>query len=415
MTRVAGALDDYRQRIAEGPDGLGRARFGVVIARGRVAEWAARFPRHPYHAPLAVAPTAQVVDLARGIARGLVAEHLILVRTLRQAALEAEAPPDRPDRLEEIQSIGWEDLDAEEKASCPPLLVLGDDTALLEQGFEALGKLLESDLPVKVILLDGRGRLAAGTEPALVAMAHRSAFVLAGSPACPDHLSRGMADALAWPGPALIHLHAPSPERHGFAVDATLERARLAVEGRAHPLLRYDPGAEGLFGLRASLEGNPEPEEPWGGASFAEWAAGEARFSQHFEVLEGDGDLPLDDWLALAEAERGGRVPFIEIGEQRLAVSDPMAKAAGERLAVWNTLRELTGESSPFTEKVREALAAELQGDREAEIASLESEHAARLAEAQASADQQALDRLTDRLLTLSGFDASRPARSNGG
>ncbi len=81
MTRVAGALDDYRRRISEGPDGLGRARFGVVIARGRVAEWAARFPRHPYYAPLTVAPTAQGVDLARGIARGLVAEHLALVRT----------------------------------------------------------------------------------------------------------------------------------------------------------------------------------------------------------------------------------------------------------------------------------------------------------------------------------------------
>jgi pyruvate-ferredoxin/flavodoxin oxidoreductase len=246
-------------------------------------------------------------------------------------------------------------------------------------------------------------------------MAHRKAFVLAASPAYPDHLSRGMADALAWPGPALVHLHAPSPQRHGFPVAATLERARLAVESRAHVLLRYDPSAEGLFGLRASLEGNPEPEEQWGGASFAEWAAGEARFSQHFEALEGDGDLPLDDWLGLAESERSSRVPFVEIGERRLAVSGPMAKAAGERLALWNTLRELTGGSSPFTERIREALAAELQAEREAEIGALESEQAARVAEVQAGADRQALDRLTDRLLTLSGFDANRPAKSNGG
>jgi pyruvate-ferredoxin/flavodoxin oxidoreductase len=415
MTRVAGTLDDYRRCIAEGPDGLGRARFGVVIARGRVAEWAARFPRHPYYAPLTVAPTAQGVDLARGIARGLVAEHLALVRTLRRAALEADPPPDRTARLEAIESIGWEDLEAEERASCPPLLLLGDDTALLEQGFEALARLLESGLPVKVILLDGRGRLAAGPEPALVAMAHRSAFVLAGSPAHPDHLSRGMADALAWPGPALVHLHAPSPQRHGFAVDATLERARLAVEGRAHVLLRYDPGAPGLFGLRASLEGNPEPEENWGGASFAAWAAGEARFSQHFEALEGDSDLPLDEWLALAESERRGRVPFIEIEERRLGVSERMARAAAERLALWNTLRELTGGSSPFTESIREALAAELQAERETEIGALKSEHEARVAEVQAGADRQALDRLTDRLLALSGFDSNRPAKSNGG
>ena len=224
-----------------------------------------------------------------------------------------------------------------------------------------------------------------------------------------------MANALAWPGPALVHLHAPSPQRHGFPVAATLERARLAVESRAHPLLRYDPGAEGLFGLRASLEGNPEPEKQWGGASFAEWAAGEARFSVHFEALEGDGDLSLDDWLGLAESERSSRVPFVEIGERRLAVSSPMAQAAGERLALWNTLRELTGASSPFTERIREALAAELQAEKETEIGALQSEHEARVAEVQASADRQALDRLTDRLLTLSGFDANRPAKSNGG
>ena len=78
-------------------------------------------------------------------------------------------------------------------------------------------------------------------------------------------------------------------------------------------------------------------------------------------------------------------------------------------------LRELTGGSSPFTERIREALAAELQAEREAEIGALESEQAARVAEVQAGADRQALDRLTDRLLTLSGFDANRPAKSNGG
>jgi hypothetical protein len=180
-------------------------------------------------------------------------------------------------------------------------------------------------------------------------------------------------------------------------------------------LLRYDPSAEGLFGLRASLKGNPEPEQQWGGVNFAEWAAGEARFSEHFEAFEGDGDLPLDEWLGLAESERSGRVPFVEIGEGRLAVSAPMARAAGERLAVWNTLRELTGASSPFTEQIRETLAAELQAEREAEIGTLESEHEARVAEIQAGAERQAVDRLTDRLLTLSGFDANRPAKSNGG
>jgi pyruvate-ferredoxin/flavodoxin oxidoreductase len=413
MTRVAAVLDDYRQRIATGHDGLGRARFGVVVARGRVAEWAARFPRHPYYAPLTVASTGQAVELARGIGRGLLAEHLTLARSLRRAALEANPPPDRLARVEEIESIGWSDLDAEERASCPPLLLLADDTSLLEQGFDTLARLFDSELPVKVILLDGCGRLASGPEPVLVAMAHRRAFVVASSLAHPAHLSQGVADALASAGPALIHLHVPSPERHGFPADAALEQARLAVEGRAQVLFRYDPQAEGLFGVRASLDGNPGFDQDWGGASFAEWAASEGRFAQHFEPLEAENGLPLTDWLTLSESERSKRLPSIEVGDRRLTVSQPMARATAERLALWNTLRELTGGASPFTERIRASLVAELQAEHEAEISALKAESEARIAETAAGADRQALDRLTNRLLALSGFGPPQTGKGN--
>ena len=205
MARLAGGLELSRQRLAEGEDGLGRARFGVMVTRGTVAEWAARYPHHPYYAPLTLAPTAQGVELARGIAAGLVAEHVALVRSLHSAALEIEAPPDRSDRLEAIERLTWEDLEPEDRAACPPLLLLGDDATLLGQGFELVTRLLTSDLPVKILLLDGRGHLSgldgpdAGAEPAMLAMAHRHAFVLAASLAHPDHLARGLLDAFSWP------------------------------------------------------------------------------------------------------------------------------------------------------------------------------------------------------------------------
>jgi pyruvate-ferredoxin/flavodoxin oxidoreductase len=414
MTRVAGELDRHRFRLAEGWDGLGRARFGVVVAEGSVAEWAARYPRHPYYAPLTLAPAARAVELARGMARGLVAEHLRLLRTLQRAALEADPPPDRADRLDAIAGMRWEDLGNEERAACPPLLLLGDDAALLDQGFEVLLRLLVSNLPVKAILLDGRGRIGDALEPALAAMAHRRAFVLAGSVAHPDHLARGLADALAWPGPALVHLHAPSPERHGFAASDTLERARLAVEGRAHVLLRYDPAAEGMFGLRASIAGNPGLEQDWGGANFVEWAAGESRFAHHFQPLEGDGDLPLSEWLTLRESAGRERAPFVEIDGRRVAMSDCMARAAGERLAVWKTLRELTGGASPFTDRIRESLVEELRAEQQSRVEALESEYETRIADLRAGMDREALDRLTERLLALSGFSTHGPTQRKG-
>jgi pyruvate-ferredoxin/flavodoxin oxidoreductase len=409
MTRLCGELDRYRHRMVSGEDGLGRTRFGVVVTTGTVAEWAARFPGNPYYAPLTLATTSQGVELARGIARGLVADHVELQRTLRRSRLESEdAPAGRAARLDVIESLTWKDLNREERIGCPPLVLLGDDTGMLDHGLEALARLLASDLPVKVVLLDGRGQLGGGPEPALFAMVQQRAFVLAASLAHPEHLARGLADALAWPGPALIHLHAPSPRRHGFPAEAMLERGRAAVEGRAHLLFRYDPSAEGMFGLRASLEGNPGLDEDWGGLCFAEWAAGESRFAEHFAPLESDDGTPLLDWLSLHEAARQGKVPFIEVNGRRLAVGERMAEATGERLSAWNTLRELIG-AGPLAERLRSELEKEFEADYQSRLYDLNAEHMARIAELRSGGDQQAVAQLRDRLMTLAGYPPKVP------
>ncbi len=413
MARLAGELDRCRRRLAEGEDGLGRARFGVVVAGGTPADWIARYPLHPYYAPLTLAPPPEGLELTRGLARGLAAAHVELVRTLRRARVEARSPPDRPARLAEIEALRWEDLEPEDRAACPPLLLLADDRALLEHGPGALTLLLASDLPVKVVLLDGRGRLGPGPEPALLAMAHRQSFVLSTSLAHPEHLARGVTDALAWPGPALIHVHAPSPLRHGFAPDATLEQARRAVEGRAHLLFRYDPSAEGLFGLRASLAGNPALERDWAGTSFADWAAGESRFSHHFEPTAAEGGVPLIEWLSLPERERASAKPTVEVEGQTLSVGAEMARAAAERLAIWNTLRELTGLAGPFAERIRAQLEKELAAEHRAELDEQRAGHEAGLAELRAGADREAVTRLKQRLMALAGQPAKD--RSPGG
>lgn len=415
VARLAAELAERRRRLAEGEDGLGRARFGVVVAEGALADWAARFPHHPYYAPLALAPTAEGVELARGIARGLVAAHVATVRALRRSRVEADSRGDRGARLEEIARLDWEDLDAEERAGCPPLLLLGDDGALLGQGLEALARLLASELPVKVVLLDGGDRLGAAPEPSLVALAQRRAFVLAGSLAHPHHLARGLVDALGRPGPALVHLYAPSPLRHGFPTDAALERARGAVEARAHVLLRYDPDADGHLGLRASLEGNPAPDADWGELDFAEWAAGEARFSAHFEAAEPGTGVPLRDWLGLAESARRGKLPVVEREGAALAVGNRVARAAEARLDVWNALRELVGAGGALAERLRSEQEAALEAEHLAKLGQLRAEAEARVAEVRSASDREALARLTARLMSLAGYGPKAPSGGNGG
>ena len=85
-----------------------------------------------------------------------------------------------------------------------------------------------------------------------------------------------------------------------------------------------------------------------------------------------------------------------------------MARAAAERSAVWSALRELSGGVSPFTEKIRAELAEELEARRSAELEAQKAEYEALLAEARAGVDREAVERLTARLMALSGFGAER-------
>jgi hypothetical protein len=99
---------------------------------------------------------------------------------------------------------------------------------------------------------------------------------------------------------------------------------------------------------------------------------------------------------------------------RRLAVSTTLAQTASERLAVWNTLRELTGAASPFTARIRAELATELAAERRAELEALHSEHEARIAELRAGTEREALERMTERLLQLSGFASGPPPKRDG-
>lgn len=402
-TRLASGLAREAGRLSSGVDGLGRARFGVLVTRGAAADRLASFPRHRHFAPATVELGDDGVALAHGIAQGLVLHHIEFVRALRRVKAIAEAPTDISERLAAIDRLSWSEVTEEERAACPPLLLFGDEHALSGRGFGALTGLLASDLPIKVILLDGLGRLDDPTSSALVAMAHRKAFVLASSVAEPAHLGRGLRDALARGGTGFVHIHAPSPARHGFATDLTIEQARRAVHGRAHVLLRYDPGAEGVFGTRIDIDGNPAPDATWGDCTLASWAVEESRFADRFEALKEDDPcgLPFADLLGLPAEQRVPQHGYVERGEARLRVVPSLVRAAEERLATWKTLREIAGAESPFADRMRAALKQEVAAEQEKEVAAGRAELEAQIAELRSNYEREAVTRITDRLMTL--------------
>jgi len=362
--RMAKALDVAHDRLTAGASGLGRARFSVLVVGDRLDDWISRFSFHPFFAPM-VSDRDGSADLAIGLAEGLRRDHLELIRTVRAADLLIESPPDLEERLPRIDHLGWSGLTDEERRACPPLLLFAEGTWMAGLGRGDLSRLLDTDLPVLVVLLDALDvsgpmtQSAAPFMPFAYGALHRNAFTAAASIAYPDHLADALERSLAGAGPALIHVHAPSPARDGIRPSMTIERARLAVEARAFLLAVADPRAEGLFGLRMSLDGNPSPDADWGDIDYAEWAGAGSR--------------------SVADAER---------------------QSCLDR---WKMLKEIAGIDSPFVDRIRDEMTRELEAERDAWVSGRQREFESREAELASNLDQRLAARLRQRLMNLAG------------
>jgi len=143
------------------------------------------------------------------------------------------------------------------------------------------------------------------------------------------------------------------------------------VASRAFPLLRYDPAAEGVFGARLDLSGNPAPDADWAPDDAGEpvtpatWAATEARFANETSAL---------------------------------------ATATEARQHAWRTLQEIAGVVTPFTDRVRAEIEAEQAVSRDGALAALRAEHQAALAALRAQTEAEMLQRVEGRLMALAGF-----------
>ena len=397
-------LIDLSQRVnaahgnlVSGAHGLGRARYGLAVAGGSAATWAGAFPHNPFQAPVVIDMTGDAAQIAAGLVEGHLHQTTNLARLLRRARLEIDQPDGIEWKRAALADLHWQDLDPDELELCPPLVLLGSDEMLAGQGLGQLIWLLNSGLPLKMLVLselDFGLRETWTNDPraglGLLALAQRKAYVAQTSIAEPAHLGESMLEALASRGPALLQIYAPSPARHGFESRRTLELARLAVDSRTLPLFRYDPSAEGVFGSRISLAGNAAPddglpgEEDGGARTTADWAFRQGRFGTHFKPLAGaaPSPTPIDEWLKLDDKARKGKTPYVVAGdgdeEQRYAVAAPVALVAAGCIANWRTLQELAGVVTPFTERVeaeiREAVAAEHKAALDAQKQAAEKE-----------------------------------------
>jgi pyruvate-ferredoxin/flavodoxin oxidoreductase len=133
--------------------------------------------------------------------------------------------------------------------------------------------------------------------------------------------------------------------------------------------------AEGVFGSRISLEGNPDSNH-----TLVDWALGQERFASQFEPLAGDGKE--------------------EAGKQ-FTVSKDLAETAEQCLANWQTLQELAGIVTPFTERLEQEIRAELADEHQAALDAQKQASAAEIREIKEKTQEEIASKIRSRLLQL--------------
>ncbi|HRR26686.1 MAG TPA: ferredoxin, partial [Acidobacteriota bacterium] len=261
-------------------------------------------------------------------------------------------------------------------------------------------------------------------ELGLIAIAHRTSFVVQTSQAVPAHLLGSILRGLASRRPAVFNIYCPCQTEHGIPDSASEGNAKLALESRAYPYFVYDPDGGEWLADRLDLDGNPSVDQEWPTyelkykdengkdqvmelpVTVADWAATEVRFARHFRRINPEklpGELVLyHEYLKLSPEEAEGKVPFIYTLKNdgrldRLEVSQEIVALGRERLDFWRELREMAGELIP--ESVREQLAAEKEAEFEERLNQIKAEYEAEIERLKQTYPQDIARRMAEALV----------------
>jgi len=423
-------LKDLKWRYEEGPSGRGRANLGFTNATGCTSVWGATYPFNPYPFPWVNHLFQDAPSVAVGIFEGHMRKMSDGFVSVRRAEKLLSGSYDAATDETFFSNFEWEQFTDDEFTLCPPLFAVGGDGAMMDIGFQNLSRVMASDKPVRVIVVDTqvysntggqactsgftgqvsdmaefgadqRGKEEVRKELALIAIAHRGVFVMQSSQATPAHLIQNVLKGLQARRPSLFIMNTPCPPEWGIADDAAPDAARLALESRAVPNIVFNPDEGTTFSECLDLESNPALLDTWTSydlsyvddegeeqkmtlpVTTADWAMGEARFRGHFGKAKDDDELvPFHEYIEMDEDEREGETAFIytvdaERHLNRVTVSDDIAQLAEERLTNWAQLKEMAG--IDVSENMRDAVAEDLTDELDAKLAALTAEYEAKI------------------------------------
>jgi pyruvate-ferredoxin/flavodoxin oxidoreductase len=400
--RIEDALATLESRLylyEGGPTGNGPSPVVITNATGCSSVYASTMPYNSYSDPWVNSLFQDSAPLAKGIFEGISAQMTADVRALRIAALELDDAYDAARHEPELRTLSWEKFTPEELALLPTVISIGGDGASYDIGFGAMSRILASDTPLKMLVLDSgaysntggqastssftgqdsdlsrfggshSGKHEARKELALLASFHPHVYACSTSTAFHGHFLQTTMDYLEYqPAPAVMNVYTPCGSEHGIPESSSNARARMAVESRMHPLFVHDPRRGTTMHDWFSIEGNPDADKTWTTKTLeylddegalqllttpltpAEFALGEVRFKKQFRRLAPDEEasaVPIDEYVELPADQRADHLPFIYATDDdrhliKVVCSHSIVSLVEDRRRYWQTLQYLSG------------------------------------------------------------------------
>ncbi len=400
--RIEQALTTLESRLylyEGGPTGNGPSPVVVANATGCSSVYASTMPYNSYLDPWVNSLFQDSAPLAKGIYEGIAAQLTEDVRALRIAELELADAYDPAVHDRQLRILSWDKFTPDELALLPTVMSIGGDGASYDIGFGAMSRILASDTPLKMLVLDSgaysntggqastssftgqdsdlsrfggshSGKHEARKELALLASFHPHVYACSTSTAIHGHFMATTLDYLSYhKAPAVMNVYTPCGSEHGIPESSSNARARMAVESRMHPLFVHDPRRGTTMHDWYSIDGNPDADKTWTTKTLqyvdddgnvqllttpltpAEFALGEVRFKKQFRKLAADEEpfaLPIDEYVELDTKAREGHVPFVYATDDdrrliKVACSHKIVSLVEDRRRYWHTLQYLSG------------------------------------------------------------------------
>ncbi len=381
-----------------GPTGNGPAGAIIANSTGCSSVYASTFPFNAYNDPWVNSLFQDAQPLAKGIFEGVAAQNVQDVRAMRLARLELDDAyvPEQHDQ--EFRFLSWNLFTKEELALLPTVITIGGDGATYDIGFGAFSRILASNTPIKMLVLNTgaysntggqastssftgqdsdlarhggahSGKQESRKELGLIASFHPNVFVCSTTTALQGHYLKNTMEFLSYSdAPAVLDVYTPCQGEHGIADNVSARQARLAVESRMNPVFVHDPRKGKTLHEWFSLDGNPDLDKTWTKSTLeyldeggelklmevqltpADFALGEIRFKKQFRKLAADAAnlVPVVEFIDLPAEAREGKTPFVYSVDAsrhlvKVGVSLSIVELVEERRKNWQMLQYLAG------------------------------------------------------------------------